>query len=181
MDRTIADGSFLPLVRPEMVRLHDWWQALRGDGEAPPREQIDPVAFRYALSGCQLVEVCLEPVALRYRLVGSREVEARGNDPTGRAVGAGFFGDSYARVEHNYLTAARTLQPLCDFEEVATRGLLVQDVSLFLPFVSGDANRRYVLAYSYQEPMGAAAGQELMFGEPWPLKRRSPGEGSGSS
>ena len=68
----------------------------------PARRDIDPTEFVPHLPGIMLVDVVADERRYVYRLVGTREVEARGQNPTGRPVGESFHGSSRENVLRNY-------------------------------------------------------------------------------
>eukprot|EP00752_Nemacystus_decipiens_P013096 g11585.t1 len=71
-----------------------YWRGKAPATGLPTKAAMDPTAFPKALPGIQIVECVPPPERFRYRLVGTREVAARGFDPTGRPVAEGFFGTS---------------------------------------------------------------------------------------
>jgi hypothetical protein len=145
----------------------DYWESLREGRPIPCRSAFDPSAIRHQLPGIQLVEarvdstddpaaVADEVVDFVYRLVGTRESAIRGQDPTGKSIAEGAFGNPGDRVRQNYLRVFREAVPLVDLEAIALpAGYPVQDVSLFLPFAVEAAPERVaqILVYSEQSPV----------------------------
>src|SRR5215467_5972175 len=67
---TLRDG-----IQSEMLRrLHDYWDAKRGDRLFPARRDLDPLEFGFALGHVVLVEVTRPPLRFRFRLVGTEVV-----------------------------------------------------------------------------------------------------------
>jgi hypothetical protein len=92
----IADSN------PEVRAVFEYWRSKAGGRRMPSRSDIDPVELKPFLPRITLVDVVSDRRHLVYRLTGTREVEARGTDPTGKPVGDAFFGPSYSEVVRRY-------------------------------------------------------------------------------
>jgi hypothetical protein len=66
--------------------LHAYWDRKRGQRAMPARGDLDPVDLKPLLPLMILIDVVPDARRYVYRLVGTREVEMRGQDPTGKAV-----------------------------------------------------------------------------------------------
>jgi hypothetical protein len=69
-----------------LLRLYRYWNDRRGELRFPPRANIDPVDFPYALGRVSLVEVQRNPLRFRYRLVGTLLTQHLGYEMTGKYV-----------------------------------------------------------------------------------------------
>jgi hypothetical protein len=86
----------------EIRAVFDYWRRKAGDRRMPSRADIDPVELKPFLPRITLVDVVDDQRHLVYRLAGTREVEARGADPTGKPVGDAYFGPSQNEVVRRY-------------------------------------------------------------------------------
>ena len=103
-----------------MIRaLYDYWDGKRGGRRMPARPDIDPLEFVPHLPGIMLVDVVADERRFVYRLVGTREVEARGEDPTGKSVVDKYFGSSPVTSILLMLNMACTLFRLTPEEALA--------------------------------------------------------------
>ena len=84
---TSDPADFLDRCHPAVRAIYEYWDRKRGDRRMPARRDIDPTEFVPHLPGIMLVDVVADERRYVYRLVGTREVEARGRNPTGRPVG----------------------------------------------------------------------------------------------
>ena len=136
---------------PNGMRLLEYWRSLRLGLETPRKSDFDPTQIPQALPGIQIVDIVDGPEQFKYRLVGTREVEVRGNDPTGKPVSHGYFGPSAEAVLENYQRAVEENAPVCVVDRFSkANSFPVIDVSLFLPLANGDGTLRHILVYSYQ-------------------------------
>jgi len=88
-----------------------------------------------------------------YRLVGTREVQARGRDPTGRPVGEAFLGASRETVLANYDRVSLTGKPHVDLKTViTTRDRLDNSHVIFLPLSEDDRTVTQILVYTDFNP-----------------------------
>src|SRR5215470_7158943 len=107
-------AEYLDRCHAAIRALYDYWDQKRGGRRMPARSDIDPTEFVAHLPGIMLVDVVADERRYVYRLVGTREVEARGQDPTGHAVGEKFHGSSRENVLSNYDRVCRERRPLFD-------------------------------------------------------------------
>ena len=116
-------------VPADLVPLYRYWDQKRGGRRMPRRADIDPAELVPFLPALMIVDVVGDERRYVYRLVGTREVDARGRDPTGRPVGEAFIGSSREKVLANYDRVQLTGQPHIDTGTVLTvdGGLTITD------------------------------------------------------
>lgn len=142
-------------------RLFEYWREKRGARKMPARADIEPADIPELLPDITLVDVLGEAPHFRYRLVGTRQVAARGLDPTGRPVGEGHLGRDIPgmreQVLDNYRRVSDGGRPLFRDTSIAGHdnrgdillgGRLIARFSLFLPLSSDGTNVDMVLVYS---------------------------------
>ena len=140
-----------------------YWDRKRGDRRMPRRADIDPAEIIPFLRALMIVDVVPDDRRYVYRLVGTREVEARGRDPTGRAVGEAFIGSSRERVLANYDRVQLTGRPHIDLNTViTTKDRLDNSHVIFLPLSEDGESVTQILVYTDfhpVEPHGQPHGQ----------------------
>jgi hypothetical protein len=130
-------------------RLFEYWAEKRGSRKMPARADIEPTDIPTHLPDIGLVDVLPEGPHFRYRLLGTRQVAARGCDPTGRPVVDGFLGRDISGMRE---------QVLSNYRRVCAHGRpLFRDTS-----IAGQDNRgdmlwggRFVARYTLFLPLGA--------------------------
>jgi len=154
MARRWTSLEFLQVCSAGVAEFYGYWDRKRGDRPMPRRADIDPTEIPRHLPGIVLVEVRRDPLDFVYRLVGTREVEARGNDPTGRRVADSFFGTSADDVLKNYRHVVATGSFIYDFDKFTSPGgRFVQDESLFLPLATTTDAVGQILVYSHYQDL----------------------------
>jgi hypothetical protein len=144
--------EFAVVCSPAVRSMHAYWDRMRGDRPMPARRDIDPAEITRYLPGILLVDVRHDPLDFTYRLVGTREVAARGNDPTGQRVAQHAFGESADEVLDNYRTVVAERTVLYDRERFTSKGgRFVQDESLFMPLSDDGGAVNMVLVYTHYE------------------------------
>src|SRR5690349_16447326 len=103
-------------IPPGLEPLFRYWERKRGSRRMPRRVDIDPAEMMPFLPAIMLVDVVPDDRRYVYRLVGTREVQARGRDPTGRVVGEAFIGSSRESVLANYNHVSLTAAPHIDLK-----------------------------------------------------------------
>lgn len=167
----------LPTIAPEIAglpndgaldargrRLFEYWREKRGTRKMPARVDLAPADIPDLLPDIALVDVLGEAPFLRYRLVGTRQVAARGCDPTGKPVTEGHLGRDIPgmreQVLANYRRVIDSRAPLFRDTSIAGHdnrgdillgGRLIAHFSLFLPLSSDGAAVDMVLIYSRLE------------------------------
>jgi hypothetical protein len=118
----------------------------------PRRSDIDPAELVPFLPRLMIVDVVDDERRYVYRLVGTREVEARGRDPTGRPVGEAFIGSSREKVLANYDRVFMTGRPYVDTGTVITVEDKLDDSHvIFLPISEDDQKVSQILVYTVFE------------------------------
>jgi len=151
IERRINSLQFLDTCSPPVAEVFHYWDGQRAGRSMPLRADIDPNAIRRHLPGISLVEVKRDPLDFVYRLIGTREVYARGNDPTGKRVAENWFGANAQDVVTNYERVVASRSFLYD-KDAFTRadGRRVLDESLFLPLsIAGDDEVAQIMVYSF--------------------------------
>jgi hypothetical protein len=143
---SIDDPAPLQLAKlPESLsQFYEYWQAKRAARRMPARADIDPAEIKPFLPYMIIVDVVYDPQSrpdFVYRLVGTREVEIRGNDPTGRRVADAFHGPSAENAVGCYVQVVENKAPLLDDEYFVRDGdRYADEANLFLP-LSNDGER----------------------------------------
>lgn len=68
----------------KVIRLHDYWQALRGDRAMPARNEIDAVEIWSLLPNIHVSEWHADPDRVRYRVAGTEIVASVGREISGQ-------------------------------------------------------------------------------------------------
>jgi hypothetical protein len=130
-----------------------YWDAKRGDRPMPRRGDIDPTELVPFLRSMMIVDVVDDIRRYVYRLVGTREVEARGSDPTGQPVGQAFLGSKLERVYANYDRVVASAAPHIDAGTVVTTKNRVDDSHvIFLPLSEDGRKVTQILVYTVYDP-----------------------------
>jgi len=133
--------------------LFRYWDKKRGARRMPRRADIEPIELRPFLPALMIVDVVGDARRYVYRLVGTQEVEARGRDPTGRAVGEAFIGSSREKVLANYDRVQLTARPHIDIGKVITvQDRLDDSQVIFLPLSEDDQTVTQILVYTVFQP-----------------------------
>ena len=142
--------EFLEVCHPSIREIHAYWDSKRRGRRMPSRADIDPAEMIPFLPNLMLVDVAsVEPLSLVYRLVGTREVTARGSDPTGRTVADAFYGRSLDETLGNYRAVIEGRTPAFDPDDkTSPHGRLSERGSIFLPFSDDDETVNKVLVYT---------------------------------
>ncbi len=143
----------------DVLAMLEYWQLKCAGRKMPSRADIDPGDLRRFLPHITLVDVVPDERRFVYRLVGTSEVDLRGYDPTGRAVGDAFFASSADAALLNYETARETRAPhyVADPYQVVERYIGTED--LFLPLSSDGENVNMILVFSIARDVFGQADQ----------------------
>jgi hypothetical protein len=135
-----------------LLPLYRYWNSKRGTRKMPRRSDIDPAEMVPFLPRLMIVDVVDDARRYVYRLVGTREVDARGKDPTGRPVGEAFIGSSRERVLANYDRVSMSARPHVDTGSVITvQDKLDDSHVIFLPISEDDRKVTQILVYTVFE------------------------------
>jgi len=130
-----------------------YWDRKRGERRMPRRADIDPTEMIPFLPALMIVDVVPDARRYAYRLVGTREVQARGRDPTGRVVGEAFLGASRESVLANYNHVSLTGAPHIDLKTVITTGERLDNSHvIFLPLSEDGETVTQILVYTDFNP-----------------------------
>ena len=118
----------------------------------PSRHDFDPLEMREYLPSITLVDVKRDPYDFSYRLVGTKEVEIRGNDPTGKSVKEAFYGSLVDEVEENYTYVCEHGSFIYDHSnEAEDPAQILYDETIFLPLSNDDKQVNIVMLFSVQQ------------------------------
>ena len=151
---TIADPEWLERASADVQSIYRYWLSKHQGGRLPRRADIDPLELRQLMPQITIVEVVPDERRYVYRLVGTKDVEVRGQDPTGKSVLDGFFGPSVEDVLHCYDTVVKTRAPHYDDEPYVTADHRnPNDASLFLPLSDDGENVNRILVFAAGAPL----------------------------
>jgi hypothetical protein len=138
---------------PGLAPVFRYWDRKRGTRRMPRRADIDPTEMIPFLPSLMIVDIVPDARRYVYRLVGTREVQARGRDPTGRAVGEAFLGASRESVLANYNHVSLTGTPHIDLKTVITTGERLDNSHvIFLPLSEDGETVTQILVYTDFNP-----------------------------
>ena len=141
------------LIPPGLEPLFRYWEDKRGRRKMPRRGDIDPIELIRFLPSLMIVDVVPDDRGYVYRLVGTREVQARGRDPTGRPVGEAFLGASREGVLANYDQVRLTGAPHVDLKTViSNRDRLDNSHVIFLPLSEDEETVSQILVFTDFNP-----------------------------
>ena len=149
-DRRWTTLEFLEFCHPSVREIYAYWDGKRRGRRMPSRADIDPAEMIPFLPNLILVDVvCTEPLSLTYRLVGTREVEARGRDPTNSSVAENFYCRSREDALANYQDVIERRAPLFDFDSKnSPHSRLSEHGSIFLPLSSDGKAVNKIMVYT---------------------------------
>ncbi|WP_374307874.1 PAS domain-containing protein [Dongia sp.] len=151
MEQAITDQlpDWFERAGENVRQLYTYWRGKCRGGSLPSRADIDPTEIPRLLPYLTIVEVVPDNRRYVYRLVGTKEVEIRGQDPTGKSVAEAYYGPS---IEEAYASYDRTIlaaQPHYDDSPfVGPGGRYNDDEMLFLPLSDDGQNVTRILVIS---------------------------------
>jgi hypothetical protein len=161
VNRRLTTLQFLDVCHSPVAEIFRYWDSRRAGRPLPERSDINPADIVRHLPGLVLVDVRRDPLDFIYRLIGTREVTARGCDPTGKRVADYGFGSTTEDVVANYERVVATRSFLYhDDEFVRPGGRFVHDESLFLPLATGGEEVGQIMVYSYYSDLWAQSLRE---------------------
>ncbi|MFD2264865.1 PAS domain-containing protein [Lacibacterium aquatile] len=131
--------------------LRHWRQRAEAVGRLmPSRKDMHPEELPVDLPSVLLVDVLTGSPRYRYRLVGTREVEARGFNPTGHAVETHFYGAPLATVLRLYDTVVARRAPLHMEYPIPVRrfAAALEHANLYLPLSRDGEAVDMIMVYS---------------------------------
>ncbi|MGH6893956.1 MAG: PAS domain-containing protein [Dongiaceae bacterium] len=136
----------------DLRAMFDYWRAKRAGRKAPARADIDPSEIKSLLPSMILVDVLYDSANkpdFVYRLVGTREVEVRGENPTGRRVAEAYHGPSLENVLGCYQTVIESGRPYVDDDYFVRDGdHFADEANIFLPLSSDGEHINMILVYT---------------------------------
>jgi hypothetical protein len=133
--------------------LYLYWHGKCRGGRLPRRTDIDPLDIPRLLPYLTIVEVVKDERRYVYRLVGTKEVEIRGQDPTGKSVAEAYYGPSVDEAHMFYDQAVVTAGPVYDDSPfIGPEGRYNDDEMLFLPLSDDGARVTRILLISQCSP-----------------------------
>lgn len=76
--------SLADLTSPLVLKVHEYWEHLRGDRKLPAKADFDPGPLRGVLPYLTVEELRRDPLRVRFRLVGTEQARFAAMDFTGR-------------------------------------------------------------------------------------------------
>ena len=145
----IEDPDWLPRASDRIKMMYRYWCSKCRGNALPRRADIDPTELPPGfLPHITIVEVVPDKRRYVYRLVGTKEVELRGQDPTGKSVIEAFFGPSVEDALKCYDTAVITRLPYYDNQPFnSADGHYTDDEDLFLPLSDDGQTINRVLVF----------------------------------
>ncbi len=161
----MADPDFLAGCHERVRAIYRYWDSKRNGRLMPRRADLDPLDIPRFLPEICLVDVVADARKYVYRLIGTNEVAMRGRDPTGSAVGDGYFGTSAQSVFLNYDGVKDSRAPRIDRDpSITSDDRFIQHESIFLPLSDDGLHVNMILVFTVYgpapgRPQGQAQGQ----------------------
>lgn len=148
--RRYVAPEFLEHCHHRIAAFYRYWDGKRQNRPMPSRADIDPAEIIGFLPGVILVDVGRDPFRLTYRLVGTREVDARGYDPTGKSVFEHCIGVDPQEIIENYRLVVEDKRIVFDPEVIRSAEVQLEEVGcLYLPLSTDGETVDMVLIYSH--------------------------------
>ncbi|HET6619177.1 MAG TPA: PAS domain-containing protein [Dongiaceae bacterium] len=149
----MADPDFIADCHPRVRAIYRYWDSKRNGRQMPRRSDLDPLEIPRFLPDICLIDVVPDARRYVYRLIGTNEVAMRGRDPTGLAVGEGYFGTSAQSVFLNYDGVARSRAPRVDRDpSITSDDRFIQHESIFLPLSDDGGTVNMILVFTVYAP-----------------------------
>jgi len=149
----MADPDFIADCHQRVRAIYRYWDSKRNGRLMPRRSDLDPLEIPRFLPDICLVDVVPDARRYVYRLIGTNEVAMRGRDPTGLAVGEGYFGTSAQSVFLNYDGVTRSRAPRIDRDpSITSDDRFIQHESIFLPLSDDGETVNMVLVLTVYAP-----------------------------
>ena len=133
---------------PDTLKILAYWQSKCRGRRMPSRTDINPAELVGLLPYIILVDVVDDDQRFVYRLVGTGEVEARGNDPTGKSVKDGYFASSAEAAMRNYQIVCETREPYYEEDQFQVVQRFVNEANLFLPLSDDGRTVNKIMVFS---------------------------------
>lgn len=152
----MADPDFIADCHERVRAVYRYWDGKRNGRLMPRRADLDPLEIPRYLPDICLVDVVPDARRYVYRLIGTNEATMRGRDPTGMAVGEGYFGTSAQSVFLNYDGVTKSRAPRLDRDpSITSDDRFIQHESIFLPLSDDGENVNMVLVFTVYAPTPA--------------------------
>lgn len=148
----VADWSpdLLADTHVTMRRLFEYWDGKRAGRSMPARSDLDPADLKPLLPHLILIDVVPDERRYVYRLVGTREVEMRGNDPTGKAIKDAYYAETAEETMAYLDNVTRSCKPVLyrgTYRPTSTR--IQKEDTIFLPLSKDGAACDMILVYGH--------------------------------
>ena len=149
----MAEPDFIADCHARVRAIYRYWDGKRNGRLMPRRADLDPVDIPRLLPDICLVDVVADARKYVYRLIGTNECAMRGRDPTGLAVGEGYFGTSKDSVFLNYDGVTRSRAPRLDRDpSITSDNRFIHHESIFLPLSDDGETVNMILVYTVYGP-----------------------------
>ncbi len=152
----IMAADWRDTCHPDILRVLNYWEEKRQGRLMPSRADIDPADLKPYLPHITLVDAVDDDRRYVYRLVGTKEVELRGYDPTGRAVGDAYFASSADAALHRYEDVCRKRAPCYIAEPYQVVDRYIGEEDLFLPLSQDGQKVNMILVFSISRDLHGA-------------------------
>ncbi|MEZ5829752.1 MAG: PAS domain-containing protein [Dongiaceae bacterium] len=136
----------------DLRAIFDYWRSKRAGRRMPARSDLDPSEIKSLLPTMILVDVVYDVAGKAdfiYRLLGTREVEIRGENPTGKRVADAYFGPSVENVLGCYQSVVDRREPYLDDDYYVRDGdYYADEANIFLPFSNDGQHVNMILVYT---------------------------------
>jgi hypothetical protein len=149
----MADPDYIADCHERVRAVYRYWDGKRRGRLMPSRADLDPLEIPRFLPDICLVDVVPDARKYVYRLIGTNEAAMRGRDPTGMAVGDGYFGTSAQSVFLNYDGVTESRAPRLDRDpSITSDDRFIQHESIFLPLSDDGEHVNMILVFTVYGP-----------------------------
>ena len=136
----------------DLRAMFDYWRSKRAGRKMPAPSDLEPSELKALLPSMILVDVVYDTAGkadFAYRLAGTREVEARGEDPTGKRVADAYFGPSLENVLGCYQSVVERRAPYLDDDYYLRDGdHYADEANIFLPLSNDGEHVNMIIVYT---------------------------------
>ena len=148
MSAAEPNPSWTEHCHPDIRAMYHYWLGKKGQRAMPSRRDIDPGEIKRFLPHVTLVDVVDDERRYVYRLVGTKEVELRGNDPTGQSVLTAYFAVSSDDALAHYDATRQSRAPHYVADPFQTVDRYVGEEDLFLPLSDDGETVNIIMVFS---------------------------------
>lgn len=146
-------AEFLARCAEQVRQVYQYWKDKCAGRTMPQRRDVDPLDIARHLPNITLVDVVPDTRRYVYRVVGTREVDARGADPTGHSVLDSYFCSSRDAALVGYDRVCSERRPLFrDGQFFAESGRRTGRQTIFLPLSVDGETVSQIMIYSLHGP-----------------------------